>query len=292
MSLRIRRGTDVQRAETPLDMGELVYTTDTRQLYVGNGIDDGGVPIIRLGTGLAWADAECTTIIATGAALQVSADATPSLGGNLTLSGYNITGTGNIDITGNIYASTYIRSPTYQGPLQTSDIVLRSSSASPVNIVTVTDGSTNVPFMTLKAARGTLTVPVNNNAGDLIGGFQIKGYGNNLFKFAAGVVAQWSASATLTNGVPGANLLLVAGNNNNGQTIASLNGITAVFNAPILSTSVYSVAGTALPSASAVGKGARAFVSDATSPIHGTPYVGSGSDNVPVYSDGTSWFVG
>ena len=108
MSLRIRRGTDAQRATTPLDLGELVFTTDTKQLYVGNGIDNGGNPIIRLGTGLAWADPACTTIIATGVALQVSADATPTLGGNLTLSGYNITGTGNIDTTGSITATSNI----------------------------------------------------------------------------------------------------------------------------------------------------------------------------------------
>lgn len=108
MSLRIRRGTDAQRATTPLDLGELVFTTDTKQLYVGNGIDAGGNPIIRLGTGLAWADPACTTIIATGAALQVSADATPSLGGNLTLGGYDIIGTGDIVITGNIQTSNFL----------------------------------------------------------------------------------------------------------------------------------------------------------------------------------------
>lgn len=108
MSLRIRRGTDAQRATTPLDLGELVFTTDTRQLYVGNGIDPGGNPIIRLGTGLAWADAQCTTIKATGVALQVSADVAPSLGGNLGLSSYNITGTGNININGSITATSNI----------------------------------------------------------------------------------------------------------------------------------------------------------------------------------------
>ncbi len=43
---------------------------------------------------------------------------------------------------------------------------------------------------------------------------------------------------------------------------------------------VYSVAGTPLPSAAAVGMGARAFVSDATAVTFGAPYVGSRSGKI------------
>jgi len=39
MALRLRRGTDAQRqATTPAD-GELIWTTDTQELYVG-GVDE------------------------------------------------------------------------------------------------------------------------------------------------------------------------------------------------------------------------------------------------------------
>lgn len=55
---------------------------------------------------------------------------------------------------------------------------------------------------------------------------------------------------------------------------------------------VYSVAGTPLPAAATAGMGARAFVSDATVNTFAAPYVGSGTFAVPVYSDGTGWFVG
>lgn len=45
MALRLRRGTDVERlAITPLE-GELVYTTDTKKVYIGDGSTTGGVPI-------------------------------------------------------------------------------------------------------------------------------------------------------------------------------------------------------------------------------------------------------
>ena len=44
MSLRIRRGTDVQRSTVILLEGELVHTTDTKKLYVGDGSTQGGNP--------------------------------------------------------------------------------------------------------------------------------------------------------------------------------------------------------------------------------------------------------
>lgn len=49
---------------------------------------------------------------------------------------------------------------------------------------------------------------------------------------------------------------------------------------------------TALPSAATAGVGARAFVTDADTPVFGETVVGSGSSKVPVYSNGTNWCVG
>ena len=43
MSLRIRRGTDAQRTSLTFDLGELVWTTDSQKLYVGDGITAGGI---------------------------------------------------------------------------------------------------------------------------------------------------------------------------------------------------------------------------------------------------------
>ena len=45
MSLRIRRGTDAQRTGVTFLEGELIYTTDTKKLYVGDGTTAGGVAI-------------------------------------------------------------------------------------------------------------------------------------------------------------------------------------------------------------------------------------------------------
>jgi hypothetical protein len=40
--IKLRRGTNTQRKQVILDQGELVYTTDTKRLYVGNGVLSGG----------------------------------------------------------------------------------------------------------------------------------------------------------------------------------------------------------------------------------------------------------
>ena len=53
---------------------------------------------------------------------------------------------------------------------------------------------------------------------------------------------------------------------------------------------VFTVAG--LPSAATAGAGARAFVSDASSPTILTTVAGGGAVKVPVYSDGANWLVG
>ena len=47
-----------------------------------------------------------------------------------------------------------------------------------------------------------------------------------------------------------------------------------------------------LPSASTAGVGARSFVTDALAPSFGVAVSGGGAVKIPVYSDGTSWYVG
>jgi hypothetical protein len=48
----------------------------------------------------------------------------------------------------------------------------------------------------------------------------------------------------------------------------------------------------ALPAAATAGQGAKAWVSDATSRTWGAAPTGGGGDIVPVWCDGTTWYVG
>jgi hypothetical protein len=60
--------------------------------------------------------------------------------------------------------------------------------------------------------------------------------------------------------------------------------------AGVVKTGVF-VTGT-IPTASGVGAGARAFVTDADSVTFGNLYVGGAANAMPVWSNGTSWYVG
>ena len=64
--------------------------------------------------------------------------------------------------------------------------------------------------------------------------------------------------------------------------------LTKVFGA--IQATTYTVA--TLPSASTSGVGARAFVTDALTPVFGSAVTGGGAVAIPVYSDGTNWNVG
>lgn len=60
--------------------------------------------------------------------------------------------------------------------------------------------------------------------------------------------------------------------------------------AGIVKTGVFNTS--TIPSAVTVGAGTRAFVTDADSTTFGAPYVGGASNSMPVFSNGTSWFIG
>jgi hypothetical protein len=211
MSLRIRRGTDAQRATTPLDLGELVYTTDTKQLYVGNGIDNGGNPIIRLGTGLAWADANCTTIIATGVALQVSADTNPTLGGNLILNNYNINGVGNINILGDVSVVNVVADKITNN-VSSAQLKLGGLVANETNFYSITDGSSSGSSrIALATQRGTLAVPTSMFAGDVLGAWTAKGWDGTEYKVATSILSAWNTNATMSDTRPKSSLAVSVG---------------------------------------------------------------------------------
>lgn len=76
MSLKLRRGTDAQRTGITPAEGELIYTTDTKKLYVGDGSTTGGIAVDTSGSGIT----------------DLVQDTTPQLGGNLDTNGYRISG--------------------------------------------------------------------------------------------------------------------------------------------------------------------------------------------------------
>jgi len=293
MALKIRRGPNSDRLAFTPAQGELIFTTDTKLVYVGDGSTVGGI-----GVG--------------GGSVSVVTDNAPSLGGNLNLNGHNVTGNGNISITGNVQVShtnvLQVGATTISEGSVTSTQILpaggigtlyvASNLSPPLSLVGVTDGAYNACRLEILGSKGTITAPTNTNAGDNVSAVYFKGYNsagssaNSYFCFAGAVGASWQASANFTTTNPASVVGIYAGNNSSVPAVATFDGLKGTFTAPLLQTTVYSVAGTPLPSASTVGVGARAFVSDATSTTFASAYTGGGSNKVPVYSDGSAWHIG
>lgn len=359
MALRIRRGTEAQRTGKTFELGELVYTTDAQQLWVGDGITAGGTAVVGsnvAGPGLFFNTStrrlqvqglttdEITqgvnnkyfstelAVDAVGAALvagnltnvgitftysqtqddagrinatvaldgvgitDVVNDTSPSLGGDLDLNTNDIFGTGNIDITGDITAN---------GDIFGSSITVDTSSLGDASITNLTTDVIHAPdsgqgmeivskvgnSFAVGYYNGTYSVktPIVRNTGGMV--VSIKGWNGTEYTFASGFAGQWDADAVLTDSAPKSGAAIFSGAGGDAINLATLNS-SGVWNAPVLQTTVYSVAGTPLPNASTVGAGARAFVSDATADTFATAYTGSGANNVPVYSDGTIWRIG
>lgn len=80
MALKLRRGPNADRLSIVFEEGELVYVTDTKQLYMGDGTTVGGNVVSGINS--------------------VLDDLSPQLGGPLDLNSYDITGQGNLNIRG------------------------------------------------------------------------------------------------------------------------------------------------------------------------------------------------
>ena len=87
--------------------------------------------------------------------------------------------------------------------------------------------------------------------------------------------------------------LSIYGNANVASYLTTYSGnITAgnVTTTSIVKTGVYTVSN--LPGASAVGAGARAFVTDANTITFGSAISGGAGNAMPVFSNGTTWLIG
>lgn len=140
MALQIRRGTNAQRTSVTPVVGELLYTTDTKKLYVGDGTTAGGNPV----------DTDTTS--------DLVADTTPQLGGNLDVNGRSITsasngnitvapnGTGEINLNANVNVTGHIAKSGSLSLVPTGALQFGSNSLSrDANVYMVRNTYSNTP---------------------------------------------------------------------------------------------------------------------------------------------------
>jgi hypothetical protein len=282
MALRIRRGTDAQRAGVLFESGEVVWTTDLQQLWVGDGTNQGGKPVVGLsvagygltynntshrlevsglsaddltdgvnnkfataervqdlvgpmftsgshsgitfqyndnggGNGVINATVDASAFTDLVGLTSIVNDTTPRLGANLVLNTFSITGTGNIDITGDITAGMDITGSSlnttgisissdniqsllpfshYDTTAKTgSNLVILGSKSIPntlylnsandasIIVKSISDGPVNASSIRFATAKGSLNSPTTVTSGSALGsigwdGFDGVGYFN------------------------------------------------------------------------------------------------------------------
>ena len=262
MSLRIRRGTDAQRQAVLFDQGEIIYTTDTQKLYVGDGSTTGGnnVGAALAGTGLVWNALSQTLQATTGGGLSaVVGDTAPQLGGNLTLNGHNISGTGSVNITGSITATGSIIATTGLGadlPLNGHNITGTGGINITGNIQNTGTLNTTTSITTPSINSALINVPDSSNGmqlNSLIGNgvaanfyagssaspttigtgpgngmtFALKGWNGTAYIQSGVIDAFFEPGANLTDTQPKSTILLVSGGGGSKTNYAGLNSVGA-----------------------------------------------------------------
>jgi len=240
-------------------------------------------------------------VVSTGSTSLIN-DTNPRLGANLGLNSFNITGTGNISTTGTISNGTLTASSNSITSTNSTIGLGTATTSSVVNVYSPTSNAVNIygipgSAVEFLSANGTLAVPTTLTTNDGAGGIKFSGRNSSgIYQTVASIFAIYKGPASdladanmKSQGI----LYFIVGDGTAAATPinASLDQY-GLFTAPVFATTVYSAAGTAIPSASARGVGARAFVSDATVATFATAYTSGGSNKVPVYSDGTVWRIG
>jgi hypothetical protein len=182
-------------------------------------------------------------------------------------------------------------------------------------VATANNGTDTIFFVDMGIAGNTYdNSSPNNSLGTII-------YANDAYLYAQGnTSANVGGNLAIGTSTAGRVVTIFAGGINNTSNVATFanTGVTVHGNitvANIITTGTYgnitganvisantvtvttfvrtqAVAFATLPTASAAGAGARAFITDGNTATFGSQVSGGGANAVPVYSNGTNWFVG
>jgi hypothetical protein len=279
MSLRIRRGTDAQRQGVVFDLGEPIWTQDTKKLFVGDGITAGGTNILAnsAGVGLTWNSSTQAFDVTGGGGggggglTAVVQDTVPSLGGNLSLNAHNITGSGNISIIGSISTSgTANFSGGLAGNLNlnnnnivgngniavsnslaitsTSNVISIGSITTPTGLTINSDGTERMlnlrglvgNSLIFYSSNGTLTAPTPIVANDNPGGIKFRVLNSaGSYNTIGGIFSQYNGPAPDLNNPDSNARGTIALTAGYGSPVFAKFSWSGIFNAPIFQATSY-----------------------------------------------------
>lgn len=204
---------------------------------------------------------------------------------------------GGVGIGGNINAGGKISAASL---LLSGDCQINSNLMVGSNVMINSGGYISSKDITVT---GRIDTSGNVQSSSYIAGSYIKS-DNSIYAYGTTAATSTTSGALQVSGGAG-----IAGNIYAGGNVVASGSVTAnnfvtsgasgnITGANVISTNILKTVTTtvsSLPTASSAGAGARAFVTDANlaaSGNFGATISGSGSNNVPVYSDGTSWRIG
>ena len=149
---------------------------------------------------------------------------------------------------------------------------------------------------TFKSTNGDYVITVASGTGNMsvVGNITTNGsFIGNVVSPTMSVVGNVTVGNIISLGIVTANSDIGAfGNLNAGGNINIARNANITGNIIAATIKTTAILFSALPAASAVGAGARAFITDANTLTFGSQVSGNASNNVPVYSNGTDWYVG
>jgi hypothetical protein len=213
---------------------------------------------------------------------------------NVNGGGFSLGNTGNIALTGGISVTGNANIGNIGTALITATGNITGANLVTGGVLSVT-GNATVGNISATNLGNVSSINQDGNSSNIL-------YGNGVFSgisvtaFTANVNGNgFSLGNTGNIAVTGA--ISATGNATSGNIltggIVSATGNANVGNLNVIGTVKTGVFITGnITAAATAGAGARAFVTDATVVTFGSAYVGGAANAVPVYSDGTGWFIG
>jgi Major tropism determinant N-terminal domain len=232
MPFLVRRGTDSQRLTITPAEGEILYTTDTKNVFVGDGTTLGGNQI--------------TGTFAGG-----------TLSSDLSLSTHSITNNNNLTING---ATGSISAATVTANIQNSKLSIVDNTITvtdntvPLRIVnenpfavqtfSTTDGTIpGTAKLTINAHKGTYNSPQDTVANDWLHTLEFLAYNGGNYQSASAIVTSWGSDADFSSSSPRSVFNVITGNNSS-YNILTFDGY-GVLTAPVFKAASYATS--ALP---------------------------------------------